>query len=43
MPQLSPRSALLSGTAFGAAVIWGTLEFFALQWSRFRGHGLFRA
>jgi hypothetical protein len=30
---MSPRVALISGAAIGGAVLWGAVEFIALQWS----------
>jgi hypothetical protein len=36
MHHVSIRSWLLSGAAIGAALVWGTAEVFALQWSRLR-------
>ncbi len=35
MRNLSARSSFLSGTAIGGAMVWGVVEFAALQWSRF--------
>lgn len=47
MRNLSARTPFMSGAAIGGAVIWGAMEFVALQWSRFSGRfrsmGLFRA
>jgi hypothetical protein len=41
------RSRSVSAVAIGVAVIWGAVEFFALQWSglseRLRTRNLFRA
>ena len=29
------RTTLISGAALGAALVWGAVEFVALQWNRF--------
>ncbi|MDP1830445.1 MAG: hypothetical protein Q8K67_00155 [Geothrix sp.] len=47
MRSISVRSSFISGAGIGGAVIWGVVEFLALQWSRinerFQALGLFRA
>jgi len=35
MRNLAARHASITAAALGAALVWGALEFFALQWSRF--------
>ncbi len=46
MRILPARSSFLPGAAILGAVIWGAMEFFALQWARFnrrfRANGLVR-
>ena len=36
MRNTAARSSLISGPAISLALVWGTVEFFALQWSRFK-------
>jgi len=36
MANLAARPFSISVAALGAALIWGALEFFALQWSRLK-------
>jgi len=35
MQPMAARTTLISGAALGAALVWGTMELVALQWSRF--------
>jgi len=34
MQPMVPRTTLITAAALGAALIWGTVEFLALQWCR---------
>jgi len=35
MRNVAVRPMFISGAGLGAALVWGAVEFFALQWSRF--------
>lgn len=39
MRHVSARATFLSGVAIAGAVVWGLVEFIALQWSRFDKRG----